>query len=103
MQNMSSVQPELTSMRYLRVCRGTSTFQNSRDVPVKAAQIPVSLHVVPTQILGYARLHHSCLYKVPQGQISLNNQFILFGALKNPVSFWMEEGTMELGERREFR
>lgn len=103
MQNMSSVQPELTSMRYLRVCQDTSIFQSSRDVPVKAARIPVSLHLVPTQILGYAHLQHTYLYKVSQEQIRLNHQFLLFGAFFNPVSFWMEEGTMELGERREFR
>lgn len=65
MQNMSSVQPELTSMRFLRVCCYTSVFQSSRDVPVEATQIHVLLQIVLTQILGYGHVHHIYLYKVP--------------------------------------
>lgn len=98
MQNMSSVQPELTSMRFLRVCCYTSVFQSSRDVPVKATQIHALLQIVLNQEIFY-------LYKVPWEQISFGNQFLLLGAFfflffLIHVLFWMEEGMMELGERR---
>lgn len=91
MQKIPSVQPELTSMSYFSVCRVTPVFKSSKDAPVKAVQIHVALQISPTQILGYAHLHHTCLFKCPKNKsVLIIESYYL--RLFFPVLFWMEDG-----------
>lgn len=59
MQKKSSVQQVLTSMNYPSDCRVTLVFKISKDALAKAVQIHVALQISPTQILGFAHLHHT--------------------------------------------